>query len=110
MSRTHKSRVARQFTAPDCWWAAGLEQIGSVESILLSSEIPHIPTLGGRSGLSFALEFPKHPLSTRVARVQDTTRFSYHMNGHLSKVRLRRDNHGYYDSNAAALPNSVRRL
>ena len=90
MSRTHKFRVARQFTAPKCWWAASLEQFGSVESILLSSEIPHIPTFGGRAGLSFALELPKQPHSTR-RRVQDTTRFSYHMNGHLSKVRLRRD-------------------
>ena len=56
------------------------------------SRYPYIPTFGGRPGLSFALELPKQPsFRSCRARVQDTTRFSYHMNGHLSKVRLRRD-------------------
>ena len=55
------------------------------------SRYPYIPTFGGRPGLSFALELPKQLHLRSWSRVQDTTRFSYHMNGHLSKVRLRRD-------------------
>ncbi len=95
-SRTHKSRVACVFTAP-VRRSTPSESIESRWNRSGSpSRYPYIPTFRGRAGLSFALELPKQP-SLRSCRVQDTTRFSYHMNGHLSKVRLRRENRRQID-------------
>ena len=61
MSRTHKSRVACVFTAP-VWRSTPSENIESRWNRSGSpSRYPYIPTFGGRSGLSFALELPKQP-------------------------------------------------